>query len=60
MKRVLNFLIALDQLAHVALTLGAAHPDETISSALWRMEQKGRLVGKLLRRVVDFLFLRWG
>ena len=33
-QRILNLLIALDQLAWVLLTLGKGHPDETISAAL--------------------------
>lgn len=37
-RRILNLLIALDQLAWVILTLGNGMPDETISAALWRME----------------------
>lgn len=59
-RRILNLLIALDQLAHVVLTLGAASPDETISSAVWRLEQDGRLAGKILRPVIDWLFSPWG
>lgn len=31
-QRILNILIALDQLAWVLLALGKGHPDETISS----------------------------
>ena len=30
-QRILNFLIAIDQLAYVLVTLGAGHPDETLS-----------------------------
>lgn len=55
-QRILNILIAIDQLAWVVLTLGKGHPDETISAALWRMEQQGKLAGKLLRPFVDLLF----
>lgn len=32
-QRALNLLIAIDQLAYVLLTLGAGHPDETLSAA---------------------------
>lgn len=35
-RRVLNLLIALDQLAYVLLTMGAGHQDETLSAAAWR------------------------
>ena len=33
-QRLLNLLIAIDQLLWVLLTLGRGHPDETISAAL--------------------------
>ena len=56
-RRVLNILIALDQLAWVIVTLGKGKPDETISAALWRMEQQGKLAGRLFRPVIDLLFL---
>ena len=55
-RRVLNLLIALDQLIWVILTLGNGMPDETISAALWRMESQGKWAGKLFRPVVDALF----
>ncbi len=31
-RRILNFLVALDQLAWVLVTLGHGEPDETLSS----------------------------
>ncbi len=55
-QRILNLLIALDQLAWVVLTLGKGSPDETISAAAWRMEQQGKLAGRILRPLVDLLF----
>ena len=55
-RRILNLLIAIDQLAWVILTLGNGMPDETISAALWRMESQGKWAGKLFRPVVDALF----
>ncbi|MEY4075066.1 MAG: hypothetical protein RJA29_2423 [Pseudomonadota bacterium] len=55
-QRILNILIAFDQLAWVLLTLGRGHPDETISAAAWRMEQEGKLPGRILRPLVDLLF----
>lgn len=55
-RRVLNLLIAVDQLAWVLLTLGNGMPDETISAALWRMEGQGKWAGRLFRPVVDALF----
>ena len=55
-QRVLNILIALDQLAWVIVTLGKGEPDETISAAAWRMEQQGKLAGRILRPLIDLLF----
>lgn len=55
-QRILNLLIALDQLAWVIVTLGKGKPDETISAALWRMEQEGKLAGRILRPLIDALF----
>ena len=56
-RRVLNLLIALDQLAFVLLTLGAGHPDETLSAAAWRVEKAGKPWGRIFRPVIDFIFL---
>ena len=55
-QRILNLLIALDQLAWVIITLGKGYPDETISAAAWRMEQQGKIAGRVLRPLVDLLF----
>jgi hypothetical protein len=55
-RRTLHLLIALDQLAWVVLTLGKGSPDETISAASWRMEQQGKLAGRVLRPIIDALF----
>lgn len=55
-NRILNVLIALDQLAYVLLTLGAGHPDETLSAAAWRTERKNRLLGIAFRPVIDLIF----
>ena len=54
--RLLNVLIALDQLAWVIVTLGKGSPDETISAAAWRMEQQGKIAGSVFRPLVDLLF----
>ena len=51
--RVLNILIALDKLIYQLITLGYGSSWDTISSAAYRMEQKGRLIGKLSRPVID-------
>lgn len=56
-QRLLNVLIALDQLAYVLLTFGAGHPDETLSAAAWRTEKKGRILGRVFRPLIDALFL---
>ena len=56
-QRLLNVLIALDQLAWVIITLGKGYPDETISAAAWRMEQQGKIAGRVFRPLVDLLFL---
>lgn len=54
-RRLLNFLIAVDQLIYVIITLGNGNPDETISAAAWRLEQAGRWQGKLFRPIIDTL-----
>jgi hypothetical protein len=56
-QRLLNVLIAIDQLAWVILTLGKGYPDETISAASWRMERQGKIAGRVLRPLIDLLFL---
>lgn len=55
-QRILNILIMLDQAAWVIVTLGKGKPDETISAALWRMEQEGKIAGRVFRPLVDLLF----
>ena len=55
-QRILNLLIALDQLAWVLITLGKGWPDETISAACWRMEQQGKRAGKIFRPLIDLVF----
>ena len=56
-QRVLNLLIALDQLAYVLLTLGAGSPDETLSAAAYRTERAGKWLGRVFRPLIDALFL---
>jgi len=58
--RILKVLIALDKLAYQVMTLGYGSEFDTISSAAYRMEQKGRLVGKLSRPVIDWMFSKFG
>lgn len=55
-QRILNILIALDQLIYVLITLGAGYPDETLSSAAYRLDQKGQFWGKIWRPIIDWLF----
>jgi hypothetical protein len=55
-QRLLNILIAIDQLIWVLSTLGKGQPDETISAAAWRMEQQGKIAGRILRPLIDALF----
>ena len=56
-KRIFNLAVAIDQLAYVLVTLGAGHPDETLSAAAWRTEQSGKLGGRVFRPVIDLFFL---
>lgn len=56
-RRILNLLIALDQFIYVIITLGNGMPDETMSAAAWRLDQKGHWFGKIARPAIDFLFL---
>ena len=55
-RRLLNFLIALDQLLFNACTLGRSAPNETASAAAWRLEQTGHWAGRFFRPVIDGLF----
>ena len=54
-ERILNLLIAIDQLLWVVITLGKGSPDETISAALWRMEHEGKVAGRMLRPIIDWI-----
>ena len=51
---LLNVAIALDQLANA---LRGGSPDETLSAAAWRTEQKGRWLGRLFRPLIDLVIL---
>jgi hypothetical protein len=55
-KRLLNILIAVDQLIYVLITLGNGNPDETLSAAAWRLEKQGKIQGKILRPLIDWIF----
>ena len=58
-RRLLNVLIALDQLAYVLLTLGRGSPDDTLSAAAWRTEQEGHILGRIFRPLIDLLARPW-
>ena len=58
-KRLLNVLIALDQLIYVLITLGKGSPDETLSAAAWRTEQEGKFFGRIFRPLIDLLARPW-
>ena len=53
-QRILNLLIALDQLVYVVITLGVGMPDETMSAAAYRMEKVGKFFG-FMRPIIDAL-----
>ncbi len=53
--RLLQILVALDCLALSLLKTGDHYRGETISSALWELEQQGKLRGRIFRPVIDFL-----
>lgn len=55
-QRVINLLVALDQLLFCMLTLGHSDPDETLSAAAYRLELAGRLQGRIFRPLIDTLF----
>jgi hypothetical protein len=50
---LLNIAIALDQVLNA---LRGGSPDETLSAAAWRTEQKGRLLGRVFRPLIDLTF----
>lgn len=49
-------LISIDQLINVVVCNG--EPDETMSSAAWRMERDKRFWG-FMRPVIDWMFSPW-
>ena len=55
-NRLLIIFIAIDHLALALLTLGHCVRGETISAALWSLEQSGKWPGRLGRPLVDALF----
>jgi hypothetical protein len=55
-QRLKHMAISLDQLVGSIITLGAAFPDETMSSYAYRLEAKGKFFGLLFRPLIDGLF----
>lgn len=55
-RRILNWLIALDQFLFCTVTLGNSKPNESASAAAWRLEQTGHWAGKFFRPIIDGLF----
>lgn len=55
-RRLLNILIALDQLVYVLLTLGHGSPDETMSAAAYRLWLRDQIGGRWFKPVIDALF----
>lgn len=56
--RLLTILYILDNLVLAILTLGACKVGETLSSVAWELELDGKLMGKIMRPVIDW-FLGW-
>jgi len=50
---LINVLIGIDQLG---TTLLGGWPDETISSFMYRLDNKDKIIGKILRPTIDWLF----
>lgn len=57
MGYLLRVLIAIDQLVN---TLVGGYPDETLSASAYLGEQQGRIIPRIMRPVIDFLFRPWG
>lgn len=56
LSRIFNILVSFDQFVWVVITFGRGNPDETISSATYRYEQRGNWGAKIARPVIDWLF----
>lgn len=48
-----QFLIAVDQVFNTIL---CGYADETLSARAWRAENRGRILGKIFRPTIDFIF----
>ena len=56
-RRLLNILIAIDQLVYVLLTMGHGSPDETLSAAAYRLWLRDQWGGRYFKPAIDTLFL---
>ena len=54
MRYLLNILIAFDQLVN---TLVGGYPDETLSASAYIGERQGKFLPRIMRPVIDFVFL---
>lgn len=59
-RRAWNMFVSVDQLIYVVVTLGAGNPDETLSSAAYRTEKDGKVLGKIFRPPIDWFFGLFG
>lgn len=50
---LLQLLLALDQLANVVL---GGYADETLSARAYRADESGKVLGRILRPLIDTLF----
>lgn len=51
----INLLVALDQLA---CSIFGGWCDESMSSYLWRLDNKGKPAGRMIRPAVDYIALK--
>lgn len=56
MGRILVMLYSLDAFVLAVLTLGNCKVGETISSVAWSLQSDQKLLGKVLRPTIDWLF----
>jgi len=57
-QRLFAILIALDVFLFSLLTLGGAKRNETMSSAAWDLELRGKWQGRCFRPLIDWLLQR--
>ena len=54
--RAIRIAIAFDIFLFALITLGSSQRNETISSAVWSLEQDGKWQGRLFRPCIDAIF----